>query len=201
MHKLTSFFCVFLSLGILLPLAAHPGNVDLLASALGNELTIQEMDETEGALHIRGIRVRNRIRRSRRRSFRSSNRRAAHCDIIARNRAESLGRDTDAGSGGRLDFNHVTVSQIYQHYQGSATSTPRPGTAGYIFTAYGAGKSHLQVYDARNQGANSYRRYSNNSRPGSESLYSAPNSFRPEDVTAQAFVALPGRSHWTVWSR
>ncbi len=172
-----------------------------LTGVAGALLSETEMEEATGALHVRGVRVRNRARRSRRRSFRPRNRNNVHCDIIARNRAEALGLDTDAGPGARMDFNNVTVAQIYSQYRGRGTATPRPGTAGYIFTASGGSKGHLQVYDARGTGAGTYVRYMNRSRPGTEWNSAASSSFRPEGISGQVFVALPRRGYQTTWYR
>ncbi len=172
-----------------------------LAGVAGALLSETEMEEATGALHVRGVRVRNRARRSRRRSFRPRNRNNVHCDIIARNRAEALGLDTDAGPGARMDFNNVTVAQIYSQYRGRGTATPRPGTAGYIFTASDGSKGHLQVYDARGTGAGTYRRYTNGSYAGTERMSTHRDGYVPDRVTAQRFVPIPRRAYYTVWSR
>lgn len=162
------------------------------------EMTIGEMDDTDGSLFARGARRRRRTRRLRWRG-RAARTDRVHCDIIARNRAESMGFDTSSPNGRFGNYNHVTVSQIYGNHRSNRHSTPPRGTAGYIFTGGANGKSHLQFYDNRS-GGNTYTRYSNGSYPGTESTYQAYTNYRPEDVSRQSFVPLPRRDHRTVWS-
>jgi hypothetical protein len=162
------------------------------------EMTQAEMDETEGALFARGTRRRRRLKRH---SWTNRAARAdrVQCDILARNRAESLGYDTSTPRGAFLDYNSVTVAQIYEEHRGNGSSTPRPGTAGYIFTGGRDGKTHLQFYDNRSNG-DSYVRYSNRSFPGTESANIVPASFMPDSAEQQVFVALPRRDHREVYS-
>lgn len=175
-----------------------PAVADGFAGISAPEMTSGEMDETEGALFARGARRSNRTRRHRWRN-RASRRDRVHCDILARNRAESLGRNTSSPGGAFRNYNNVTVSQIYSAHRGNRHSTPPRGTAGYIFTGGSNGKTHLQVYDNR-RGGSRYTRYSNRSFPGTESVNRVRPGYRPNPTTRQVFVPLPRRDHRTVWS-
>jgi hypothetical protein len=162
------------------------------------EMTQAEMNETEGALFARGTRTRRRLKRHSWRD-RASRTDRVHCDILARNRAESLGYDTSTPQGAYRDYNTMTVAQIYEQHRGNRSATPPRGTAGYIFTGGADGKTHLQFYDNRS-GGDEYIRYSNRSFPGTESRNVVPASFMPDSAGHQVFVPLPRRDHREVYS-
>ncbi|MEX2443981.1 MAG: hypothetical protein WD492_10270 [Alkalispirochaeta sp.] len=203
MHKLFSMVAVMgLIAGVSVSMAEESGGApapDGFAGIDAPAMTAGEMDETEGALFARFSR---RSRRTRRYSWRNRASRTdrVHCDIIARNRAESMGYNTSTPSGAFRNYNNVTVSQIYSRHRSNRSSTPPRGTAGYIFTGGSSGKTHLQFYDARSGGSR-YTRYSNRSYPGTESSSRVRSTYRPSNTARQTFVPLPRRDHRTVWYR
>jgi hypothetical protein len=153
----------------------------------GRMLTDGEMAEVTGSLRVFGVKLLERLGRVDRKQ-RTSDASKVHCDIIAQNRAESLGLNTSNQDGSYSDYNYVKVSQIYQSFPDNRTSTPTPGTAGYVFTAYGSDMQHLEAYSAVT--VDSYTRYWNDSF--AEYTATRDPSYLPPGATAQAFVALPG---------
>ncbi len=195
MHKTIALGCVMVAIsGLALCVAGESGGESFDAPLMSKA----EMEETEGSLFVRGAVRRLRLRRQSWRD-RPAREDRVHCDIIARNRAEQMGFDTSTPNGRFVDYNTVTVGQIYQSQGNNRYSTPPAGTAGYIFTGGADGKTHLQFYDNRS-GGTLYNRYSNSSYPDTEKLNIVSPDYVPPNVSQQSFVPLNRRDHRTVWS-
>ncbi len=201
MHKYVPLLIVGFVIGGLAAVGAWESTESPVDGFIGFDaptMSVSEMDETEGALFPRFASLRRRLRRiSWKRE--TSNSSAVHCDFIARNRAEGMGLDTSTPTGGFLDYDRVTVNEIYQQHRSNASPTPPPGTAGYIFTGNDEGKTHLQVYDNRAGGA-LYDRYINGSYDHLQEMQQWEPERMPPNTTQQAFVPLPRRDHNTILS-
>lgn len=185
---------VTLALAVLVPAAGSEcaAPADPFGSMPGQVLSETELEDTSGSLRIFGIEILPRVRRIRRRQ-KTTDESKVHCDIIAQNKADDLGLNTNNQDGTMSDYNDVTVSQIYDEFPDNRHSTPPSDTAGYVFTAYGGDMQHLEAYSRRGSG-NTYTRYSNDSYTGSSSI--RPIDYVPPGVTDQSFVPLP-RYHYS----
>jgi len=86
-----------------------------------------------------------------------------HCDIYAYNGALAMGLNPKGQDGTAWDGNKLTVAQVYdQHYENNRTSTPTPGTAGYVFSEFKDGSpGHMELYDYTGRG-DTYTKYTTN---------------------------------------
>ena len=154
-------------------------------------LSEQEMGQIEGSLLVHGTNVSSRIQKINR-NQRAANSQQPHCDVIAHNRANRLGLNTNGQNGRSNNCNGLTVGQIYKRYPNGRSSAPPAGTSGFYFTSYGKGKQHMGVY-SRKRGSSSYTRYANNSFK--ETVSRRSTSYKPRNVTSQVFVRLSRRSY------
>ena len=177
----------------------QPAPSDPFSAIPGTAMTAADMESADGSLRIFGIEISPRIRRISRKKT-TTRPKAVHCDIIAQNRADDLGLNTESQSGTSVDYNNATVADIYAGYPDSRYAEPPEGTAGYYFTAYGDEKAHMGAYRRANE-SSTYTRYSNKSFPDTESSYEAESSYVPEDVTAQSFVPLPEYEYYDLYYR
>lgn len=165
----------------------------------GAELSDDQMKMVTGRLFIFGVEILPRLKRVSRRS-KPSNPADVHCDIIAQNRAESLGLDTSNQAGRAQDYNGITVDQIYSGYPDNRSATPPPGTSGYYFTSSGGGKEHMGAY-SRPSGSSTYTRHMNQSYEGTEWSATVNADYVPDSITSQRFVPLPRRPYEELYYR
>jgi hypothetical protein len=165
----------------------------------GSELSDSEMKMVTGRLYIFGVRILPRLQRVSRRK-RPSNAAKVHCDIIAQNKAESLGLDTSDQSGRAQNYNGITVDQIYGGYPNNRSATPPAGSSGYYFTSSGSGKEHMGAY-SRPSGSSTYTRHMNQSFEGTEWSATVNSDYIPDSIASQRFVPLPRRSHEELYYR
>ena len=159
----------------------------------GAELSDKELDEYAGRLRIFGVTIFPRLKLFNRRQ-KAADLSRVHCDIIAQNRAASLGLDTRDQSGSTTDYNTSKVSSIFGGFPKNRSSTPPAGSSGYYFTSYGNEKEHMGAY-SRQSGSNTYTRYANRSFPGTERAADVDVGYVPTGVTSQQFVPLPRLSY------
>lgn len=194
-----SLTCLFALFAVFAVQAEPAGGGSPFADVGGVALTRAESEAIDGSLHVRGTRIGNRSRRVSH-SYRSSNKRRPHCDIIARNTASRRGSETSYRSG-RVDFNRRTVSQIYRRTGRGGSRRPRRGSSGYIFTFNRQGAGHMQYYSRHYSNRRGYKRYTNRSYPGTSRTVRVGRNYRPPKVTKQVFVALPRRAYYRSWYR
>lgn len=163
------------------------------------ELTDAELESYDGRLWILGVRIFPRLQLFNRKQ-KTADPKREHCDIIAQNRAASLGLDTRDQSGKTQDYNAAKVSTIYSGYPNGRSSSPAPGSSGYYFTSYGNGKEHMGAYTAR-EGSATYTRYMNRSYAGTERAVTVGTGYVPQGVTSQRFVPLPKLNHNEIYHR
>ena len=164
----------------------------------GEPLSEAEMTEVSGALRIFGINVFSSLRRVSRKQ-RTTEPALVHCDIIAQNRADDLGLNTSNQDGTSVDYNSVTVGEIYGSYPDNRYTQPPAGTAGYIFTSYSAsGMEHMGTY-SRGSGTDTYDRYWNDSF--TEYSSTVGTNYTPTQATDQMFVPLPSYEHGELYYR
>ena len=177
---------------------ADPGGGSPFASVEGTVLTAAECEETEGDAHVMGDRVSN-YQHETQYVVRTTNPDKPHCDVIARNKANELRRETMV-PGGDMDFNKHTVEEISKRYESGGMKYPKRGSIGYIFTFGRKGAGHLQVYQ-RGRNQRDYYRHSNGSYAGTSRRYRARLDYRPANVVRQFFVPLKPRHHNWTWHR
>jgi len=110
-----------------------------------------------------------------------------HCDIYAYNAALAMGLNPKGQDGTVWNGNELKVAQIYdQHYPNNRTSTPIPGTSGYVFMNFKDGVPlHMELYDYPGDG-NTYSKYKTDGIK--------PPEWTPEDLGTgnKVFVPLTG---------
>ena len=178
---------LFFSLFSFASLFAGDFDSNLFVSVGGRALTAEEMKGISGELQVRGVEVLKSARRFRRRQETNAPEQV-HCDILAQNRADDLGLDTRNQDGSTSDYNGVKVGEIYENFPNNRSTTPPEGTSGYVFSAYGRGKQHLETY-TRSTNSETYTRYFNNSY--SDYAEIVPPDYARPGVTGQIFVPLP----------
>lgn len=153
----------------------------------GEQLTEAGMQAASGQLRIFGVRILPRLFKVDRKQKTSAPEKV-HCDVIAQNRADTIGLNTNNQDGSFSDYNQVKVGQIYEEFPDNRTSQPPAGSAGYVFSDYGSGMQHLESYSNRG-GGDSYTRYWNDSF--NEYTSTRSTSYVPPGVIDQVFVPLP----------
>lgn len=186
-------FLLFLFTGLLWGSEGSAGNLaqdDLFSGLTGKAMTAEEMEDVDGSLLAAGTTIRNSLSYCKPSYYqKAEDPSQPHCDVLAHNTASRFGRDVRDQSGRHFRCNRLKVSQIYTRFPRKRYSTPPRNTVGFIFTNYGNGKEHMQVYSRGN--GNTYTRHWNNSYNSFTSVvsYNWRSTKHPE--SRDVFVPLP----------